>query len=210
MLLGWSILLFEATKMGSVFIVTMLLASSLAAPPPPTPSRHHFEVQAFCFDPPDLHPVSRVVNTCKALFTQFTETYEPRGNLLRWTSDSSETGDDVVHLPITEIRINPNRTQACLLEIRTKDQYGDMYPSTNIPPLGGQILEECFKNDKCGEIALPPHFTTSLTVCGSYHPNGTISDKVMQRLEKDASSVPPKALIPQRTQDLGAHIAVRS
>ncbi|KAL2046435.1 hypothetical protein N7G274_001882 [Stereocaulon virgatum] len=196
--------------MGPVFILTMLLAPSLAAPPPPTPLRHHYEIKAFCFDPPDFHPVSRVVNTCKALFTQFTEAYEPRGNLLRWTGDSSETGDDVVHLPITESRINPNRTQACLLEIRTENQYGDIYPPTNIPPLGRQILEECFRHDKCGEIALPPHFTTSLTVCGSYHQNGTISNKVMQSLEMGASSVPPNAMIPQRTQDLGAHIVVRS
>ncbi|KAL2051065.1 hypothetical protein ABVK25_008659 [Lepraria finkii] len=190
--------------MGSLFILNMLLASSLAAPPPSAPLPAPIKVQPFCFTPPDLHPVSKVVNTCNALFTQFTETYEPKGNMLRWTGDSSEVGDDVVHLPITESCINSNRTQACLLEIRTEDQYGDMYPATNILPSGRQIMEECFKDDKCGEIAVPPHFSTSLIVCGTYHSNGTVNDTVIQALQVGSSFKKLSTSISKRRQELGS------
>lgn len=152
--------------MASLFVLLMLLTSTLAAYPPFHPK---------CVTPPDLHPVSRVRETCDILLNDFVESFKPAGSVLRWTPNASEIGGDVVHLPKTELRVNTNRTQACLLEIVDSTGTADSYPATNLLQPGVAILRECFSQNKCGLVPLPPHYTTDLFLCGSAHrPNNTL------------------------------------
>lgn len=149
----------------SLFAVIMLLARSFALPPPFFPSKSG----PICFTPPDLHPVSDVTETCSTLLSDFVKSYKPEGSILRWTSNPSEIGEDVVHLPKIEYLVDHNRTQACLLEILDTTGAGDSFPATEIKDSGKVILDECFRFNKCGLIPLPPLYTTSLAVCGSRH-----------------------------------------
>lgn len=152
-------------KMFSPFVVSMLVVCSLAIPSPCSESLR----RPLCYTPPDLRPISRVTRTCNILLNEFVGSYKPEGKILHWTSNPHETGDDVVHLPKLDVRIDQNQTHACLLEVLDRSGVGDSFPATEILSSGKVILDECFHNDKCGLIALPPSYTTSLSVCGSFH-----------------------------------------
>lgn len=155
--------------MASLFIFLMLLTSTLAA-------RSPYHSHPRCVTPPDLHPVSRVRETCDILLNDFVEKFKPTGSVLHWTPNPSEHGEDVVHLPKAELRVSTNRTQACLLEIVDSTGIGDSYPATSLLQPGATILQECFSKDKCGIVPLPPLYTTDLFLCGSSHrPNQTLS-----------------------------------
>ena len=157
-------------RMSFVSIMSMLIASSFATSSLPLLPG----LEPLCFTPPDIHPVRTVIDTCEILLKNFVESQKPHGGILRWTSNASETGDNVIHLPKIEYRINQNQTKACLFEVLDTARVGDSFPATTVQKLGTVILDECFSNNKCGLVALPPHYTTSLSVCGSYHrPNRT-------------------------------------
>ena len=161
----------RASKMVSLIAGLMLTVSSLAIAPPCSPAKSG----PICFTPPDLHPVSDVIQICSSLLSDFVDLYKPEGSVLRWTSNHSEIGADVVYLPRNEYLVNKNRTQACLLEILDSAGTGDSYPATQIQKSGEVILDDCFRANKCGIIPLPPGYTTSLAVCGSRHkPNNTL------------------------------------
>jgi len=156
-------------RMASILVLMMLFTSTLAALPP-------FRNQPKCVTPPDHHPVSNVRETCNLLLDDFVKEFQPVGSVLRWTSNPSEIGEEVVHLPITKLRVNANRTQACLLEIIDSTGTGDSYPATNLLEPGAAILQDCFSKDKCGLVPLPPLYTTDLFICGSSNrPNCTLS-----------------------------------
>ena len=91
---------------------------------------------------------------------------------LRWTGNNSESGRSMVHLPQVATRRNHDRTGACLVEVVDRGN-GDAYSATSLKAPGLMILNDCFSREKCGEIALPPHGTTSLAICGTYSSNGT-------------------------------------
>lgn len=160
----------------------MLLTSTLAAPSP-------YHIHPRCVTPPDLHPVSKVRETCEILLNAFVEKVKPAGSVLRWTSNPSEFGEDVVHLPKAELRVSANGTQACLLEIVDSTGTGDSYPATNLLQPGVAILQHCFAKDKCGLVPLPPNYTTDLFLCGSSHrPNQTLSRDSMSAEERTLTS----------------------
>lgn len=144
-------------------------ATSSAAPtetpsPPPKP---------VCFSPPDRHPVSETTKTCSTLLEDFIESFGSRMNTrLRWTGNNSETGHGMVHLPQVATRRNREKTGACLIEVVDRG-VGDVYSAMSIKGPGLRILRDCFSHEECGEVALPPHGTTTLAICGSYAPNGT-------------------------------------
>ena len=156
--------------MSFVPVISMLIASSFATFLLPVLPR----TEPLCFTPPDLHPVRTVISTCDILINDYVASHKPEGDILRWTSNASETGHNIVHLPEIQYRINENRTKACLFEVLDSAGVGDSFPATQILKSGNTILDECFKHNKCGLIALPPLYTTSLSICGSYaRPNGT-------------------------------------
>ncbi len=131
--------------------------------------------QAICFPPPDKHHVSTVVGTCDLLFAHFIRSFDvdPNESFL-WTGDNTRRHEPgTIHLPKIEAIRNTNRTQACLMEITDNTRLGDSYSVNSIVEAGREILEQCFKQDLCGEIALLPSGTTSLAVCGSVHLNRT-------------------------------------
>ncbi|KAL6720011.1 hypothetical protein ACLMJK_001932 [Lecanora helva] len=150
-----------------VFAVSMLISLSIAASPSPfvAPPKSG----PICFTPPDRHPVSTVIRTCDTLLSNFVDSYRPSGAIRRWTSNSSEVGPNVVHLPKVEYLINRNRTEACLVEVLDPTGVGDSFPATEVQDSGKAILNECFRNNKCGIIPLAPDYITSVAVCGSYH-----------------------------------------
>lgn len=158
-------------KMSSIlFILATLAASSLAGPSPTLALS-----EPLCFTPPDRHQVSNVVSTCSTLLSSFVDKYEPRGSVRRWTPDPKETGKNVVHIPILDSRVDTNSTHACLLEVLDQSGIPDSFPATEIQTNGRLILNKCFTQNKCGLIALPPHYTTDLVLCGSYH-QSNVSD----------------------------------
>ena len=91
---------------------------------------------------------------------------------LRWTGNNSESGPGMVHLPQVATRRNRDNTGACLIEIVDRGN-GDMYSAASIKAPAMKILKECFSKNDCGEVALLPHGTTSLALCGAYRSNGT-------------------------------------
>ena len=129
--------------------------------------------EPICFTPPDLHSVSQEISVCAELIDDFVTSFGTRMNdRLRWTGNNSETGSNMVHLPQVATRRNPAKTGVCLVEVVDRGA-GDFYSAASIIGPGLKILNECFTAEKCGEVALPPHGTTTLAICGSYRPNGT-------------------------------------
>ena len=138
--------------------------------PAPTPSNIP---KPICFSAPDRHPVSKVVSTCGSLLIDFIDSFGERMNEpLHWTGNNSETGRGMVHLPQVAARRNREKTGACLVEVVDRGN-GDYYSAMSIKGPGLRILKDCFSQDKCGEVAIPPHGTTSLAICGTYTPNAT-------------------------------------
>ena len=65
------------------------------------------------------------------------------------------------------------RTTGCLLEIVDRGN-GDSFEPSSLMEHGTAILEECFvKKDDCGDVALPPHYTTTLAICAREETNAT-------------------------------------
>ena len=176
--------------MSSAFVLlTLLFSSTFALTPISRPNLGLASVQQIrpsasaaisssdpkplCFTPPDLHEVSQVVSTCAALLDDFIVSFGERMNdRLRWTGNNSESGQGMVHLPQVATRRNREHTGACLVEVVDRGN-GDNYSASSIRAPGLRILNECFSEEKCGEVALPPHGTTTLALCGTYSPNGT-------------------------------------
>ena len=145
-------------------------SATSSAAPTETPSH---SPKPICFTPPDRHPVSETIKTCSTLLDDFIESFGDRMNTrLRWTGNNSETGQGMVHLPQVATRRNRDKTGACLIEVVDRGA-GDVYSAMSIKGPGLRILRDCFSNEECGEVALPPRGTTTLAICGSYAPNGT-------------------------------------
>ena len=141
-----------------------------SATPSPTPS---YEPKPLCFPAPDQHSVSKVVATCGTLLFDFIDSFGERMNQpLHWTGNNSETGRGMVHLPQVTARQNREKTGACLVEVVDRAN-GDYYSAMSLRGPGLKILKDCFSQNKCGEVAIPPHGTTTLAICGTYAPNGT-------------------------------------
>ena len=129
-------------------------------------------IEPVCFDPPDHeHHVSRVIDVCAGLFTDFIGGFGPQGNAtLLWTGDNAKWKDpNTVHLPKVQFKLNDNETEACLMEITDQTRTGDVYAPNNVVLAGNSIIEACLKQDLCGELPLGPNYTTSLAVCGTVH-----------------------------------------
>ncbi|KAL9130174.1 MAG: hypothetical protein Q9217_001568 [Psora testacea] len=128
-----------------------------------------------CFPPPDDHHVSEVIGTCNKLFAKFIKDFGVMaGQPLYWSGNNSRWHDPgVVHLPMVEVLLNSNQTQACLMEITDSARVGDSYTAQSVAEAGKKVLDVCFKKDFCGEIALLPTGTTTLAVCGSVHRNAS-------------------------------------
>lgn len=146
-------------------------STSSSASPTPTPS---YVPVPICFPAPDRHSVSKVVATCGSLLYDFIDSFGERMNEhLHWTGNNSESGRGMVHLPQVAARQNREKTGACLVEVVDRAN-GDYYSAMSIRRPGLEILKDCFSQDMCGEVAIPPHGTTSLAICGTYTPkNGT-------------------------------------
>ena len=157
--------------------------SSPADPRPPKPSGAPTGENnvPFCFRPPDGEiEVSLTEGTCKGLFEEFKGKFGDRSNTtLYWTGNNSQRHEpDVVHLPKVYFKINDDETQACELELTDGTLVGDNYPPISVVEAAAGILDYCFSNNLCGEIALPPHYTTSLAICATIHNKpGTILQK---------------------------------
>ena len=161
-------------KMPSILAVLFFLASCALALPP---IAHHTSspepvptgARPNCFKPFDRHKVSNVIGICSNLIENFVESFGDQMNTsVRWTGNNSESGHPgTVHLPQVIREINHNRTEACLMEVVDHGN-GDSYAASSLMDHGRSILSECFTQDDCGEIALPPHYTTALAVCGTY------------------------------------------
>ena len=137
--------------------------------PTPTPN----VPKPICFPAPDRHPVSKVTATCGTLLVEFIDSFGERMNEpLHWTGNNSETGRGMVHLPQVAVRRNREKTGTCLVEVVDRAN-GDYYSAMSIKAPGLKILKDCFSQNMCGEVAIPPHGTTSLAICGTYTPNGT-------------------------------------
>lgn len=176
--------------MSLVFVLLTLLFSSAWAANPiirhsnfrvadssatssPTPTATPSGPEPICFTPPDLHSVSQVTDVCAKLMMDFVTSFGDRMNdRLRWTGNNSESGPGMVHLPQVATRRNRDKTGACLIEVVDRGR-GDMYSAASIRAPALKILKECFSKNDCGEVALPPHGTTTLALCGTYRPNGT-------------------------------------
>jgi len=123
-------------------------------------------LEPLCFDPPDRHNVSLVTATCHALFNTTIAKFGRNANEnLRW-GIHEVTGNGTVKLPYVDTYINADRTQACLMEI-TEPSIGDTFTPHSLIRAGQSVLSKCFVRNQCGEVPLPPHYTTQLAVCGS-------------------------------------------
>lgn len=167
-----TLLLSSASAINPIVRLSNAVASTTSSEPPTaSPSRQVEE--PLCFTPPDLHSVSHVADVCATLMDEFVTSFGTRMNdRLRWTGNNSEVGRDMVHLPQVATRRNLDQTGACLIEVVDRGK-GDWYSAASIKAPGMLILKECFAEEKCGEVALPPHGTTTLAICGTYRPNGT-------------------------------------
>lgn len=146
---------------------------NFSATPSPKPTATPSGPEPICFAPPDLHSVSQVTEVCTKLMTDFVTSFGDRMNdRLRWTGNNSESGPGMVHLPQVATRRNREKTGACLIEVVDRGK-GDMYSAASIRAPALKILKECFSKDECGEVALPPHGTTTLALCGTYRRDGT-------------------------------------
>ena len=166
-----TLLLSSASAISPIVRLSNAIVSTTSSEAPKaSPSR---QPEPLCFTPPDLHSVSHVTDVCTTLMDEFVTSFGMRMNdRLRWTGNNSEIGQDMVHLPQVATRRNLDRTGACLIEVVDRGK-GDWYSAASIKAPGMLILKECFAEEKCGEVALPPHGTTTLAICGSYRPNGT-------------------------------------
>lgn len=152
-----------------------------ASQPPPGVAPTDGNNVPFCFRPPDGEiEVSLTEGTCKDLFEEFKGKFGDRSNTtLYWTGNNSQRHEpNVVHLPKVYFKINEEETQACELELTDGTLVGDNYPPISVVEAAAVILDYCFNVNLCGEIALPPHYTTSLAICATIHNKpGTILQK---------------------------------
>lgn len=165
------------STMPSFLTVLFLLASSVFAAQRishATPTLTPFPPggQPECFTPFDHHSVSKIIGMCTDLLERFVNGFGDRVNTsFRWTGNNSEiTHPGIVHLP--QVIQEHNQTGACLLEVVDRGN-GDSFEPSALMDRGSAILDECFVKDECGEVPLPPHYTTSLAVCGTYRGNAT-------------------------------------
>ena len=165
-------------QMPSLLAVLLIFASSAFAASPvihvavPTLTPFPPGGRPECFTPFDHHNVSNVIDMCFNLIETFVHSFGEKMNTsLRWTGNNSEiTHPDVVHLP--QVITEHNRTAACLLEVVDRGN-GDSFEPSSLMDHGVAVLTDCFEKNDCGEIPLPPHYTTTLAVCGTYHENTT-------------------------------------
>jgi len=145
------------------------IANSTPSPEPPSPG-----AKPVCFPPFDRHHVSEVVGLCSSLVEDFVHSFGEKMNTsLRWSGNNTERHHArTVHLPQVIRNFNHDRTQECLLELLDHGN-GDTYEPSALMDKGTEILNECFAKEDCGEIQLPPHYTTALAVCGTNHQNQT-------------------------------------
>ena len=127
-----------------------------------------------CFTPPDReHHVSRTTSVCQTLFSKFLDSFGNQQNeTMLWTPDKDKWGQpDTVHLPMVKLELNTNETEACLMEIvADRNTTGDMYTPLSVAETGAMIIEDCFSQDKCGEMPLKgPSGNTYLALCATIH-----------------------------------------
>jgi len=153
------------------------IARSTATPEPPSPG-----AKPLCFPPFDRHDVSKVIGLCSSLVEQFVHSFgEQMNTSLRWSGNNTEKHRArTVHLPQVIRNFNHDRTQECLLELIDHGN-GDTYEPSALMDKGTEILNECFTKEDCGEIQLPPHYTTALAVCGTNHQNRTTRRRLWQK-----------------------------
>ena len=176
-------------RFNTLFLLAGATATVLAQPANTTEQ----DVQPTCFDPPDRgHDVSKAADTCGRLFHSFLNKFQGKQNsTFLWTSDNKKWSDPGVnHLPWIDQRIDTNNTHACVFDIIDLNIRGDAYPPTNVATQGRAILNDCFSQNQCGEVALGPSFTTRLTLCATIHTNmasnGTVGDGAACSASTDA------------------------
>lgn len=140
--------------------------------PTSSPSPEPTGARPLCFEPFDGHHVSNIIGMCTGLLESYVESFGDKMNTnLRWTGNNSErTRPGTVHLP--QVVLKHNRTAACEIEVVDRG-IGDIFEPSSLMGNGLKILDECFLQDECGEVALPPRYTTALVICGTIQNNRT-------------------------------------
>ena len=156
------------------FFASIALATQRIGHASPTPEPIPPGARPSCFTPFDYHNVSHAVGLCTNLLEIFVESFgEQMNTSLRWTGNNSEiTHPGIVHLP--QVVRAHDRTAGCLLEIVDRGN-GDSFEPSSLMEHGTAILKDCFlKKDDCGDVALPPHYTTALAICAREETNETM------------------------------------
>ena len=164
-------------------VSTVIAAPSFTPPDASGPGASRANTVPLCFTSPDRHQVAPAEGTCLQLFNKFLHRFGSRQDSnYSWTGDYSRWHEpNTIHLPKIDFLVSANQTQACIMEITDGSRVGDSYSAASVVLGGRAILQECFTQNLCGEVALGPQFTTSLALCASVH---TISDSQTSQLRR--------------------------